>query len=149
MEARSTVGGVHGGSIPPPGLAPKGQQDNQKGPEGATTERVEMTYQASTAKRTATMAARMGCRLVPITPAARKAPAAPKVPTVINGESLADFTARLATMPKAAKATKGQMAKVNRKRSAAKMRQYKSLRDFRADFPTMRSAAIEYRILSA
>jgi hypothetical protein len=116
-----------------------------------------MTYQASTAKRTATMAARMGCRLVPITPAApkgqrtaaRKAPAAPKVPTVINGESLADFTARLATMPKAAKATKGQMAKVNRKRSAAKMRQYKSLRDFRADFPTMRSAAIEYRILSA
>lgn len=103
------------------------------------------TYSAATIKRCQTILANASA--TPATPTRK--PAAPKVPVVINGETLADFKARLATMPEAAKATKGQMVKVNRKRSAAKCRQYKSLRDFRTDFPTMRSAAIEYRILSA
>ena len=85
-------------------------------------------------------------------PKARKtAPLVAPVPlvTIINGESKADFKARLATMPAGAKAGKRQFAAVNRRRAALNMRTYATMAAFREDFPTMRSAAIEVRILSA
>jgi len=80
-------------------------------------------------------------------PARKRAAAKPQPPVVINGETEQEFTARIATMK--GKSTKGQMKRANAKRAAAKMRTYATLAAFRKDFPTMRSAAIEYRILSA
>jgi len=81
-------------------------------------------------------------------PARKRAAAKPQPPVVINGETEQEFTTRIATMA-GKQSTKPQMKRINAKRAAASMRTYATVAAFRKDFPTMRSAAIEYRILSA